>query len=93
MPKLTITNDKKSYEVPAGVRLVDFCDKNETAILFGCRSASCGTCMIQVNENPGNLSPKGDKEKDLLEMVSASAHERLACQCTLVGDVTVTVPD
>jgi ferredoxin len=93
MAKLTITNDKKSYEMPSGTRIVEYCDKNNTAILFGCRSASCGTCMIQVVDGMNHLSPKGDKEKDLLEMVSAGQHERLACQCSILGDVTVTVPD
>jgi ferredoxin len=93
MPKLTITTDKKTLDVEAGSMIIDVCESEETSILFGCRDGACGACMIRVLENPQNLSPMEDHERDFLETMAARDDERLACQCKVLGDVTVEVAE
>lgn len=91
MPKLTIKTDKKTIDVEQNASIIDVCEKEETSILFGCRDGACGACMVRVLENPQNLSPMGEHERDFLETMAATDDERLACQCLVLGDVTIEV--
>lgn len=94
MPLLKITNDQSEYRVEEGDSLQDICDDQGAPIPFGCRAAACGTCRIRVVENPQNLSPMEEDEKDFLEnFTNAGKDDRLACQCTVSGDVVVEIVD
>lgn len=93
MPRLTISTDNLKLEVDNGVRLMQVCRDNVTSIPFGCREGNCGTCLIMVEEHPENLSPIGKKERDLLESIAGQPGERLACQCQVLGDVTVALAE
>ena len=91
MPVLTIETDKKSLTVEKNTAIIDVCETEETSILFGCRDGACGACMIKVIKNPENLSPMEEHERDFLETMAATEDERLACQCTVLGDVVIAV--
>jgi len=93
MPKVTITTDKKTIEVAQDYAMIDMCEDHDTSILFGCRDGACGACMVRVLENPQNLSPMQDNERDFLETMAAAPNERLACQCKVLGDVVIEVSD
>jgi ferredoxin len=93
MPVLTIKTDKKSLTVDQGSAIIDVCEHHDTSILFGCRDGACGACMVKVLDNPGNLSPMEDHERDFLETMAAREDERLACQCRVLGDVTIEVSE
>lgn len=93
MPKLTITTDEKTIEVADGYALIDLSDEHDTSILFGCRDGACGACMIKVVSGAEHLSPMKEDEKDFLQTMAARPDERLACQCKLLGDVTIEVAD
>lgn len=93
MPILTVKTDKKNINVELGASIIDVCENEETSILFGCRDGACGACMIRVVENPNHLSPIEDHEKDFLETMAAREDERLACQCKVLGDVTIEVSE
>lgn len=94
MPKVNITTDKLSIDVPEGYALIDLCDQHDTSILFGCRDGACGACMIKVIEGADNLSSMEDHERDFLETMAAAENERLACQCRVSGgDVIIEVSD
>jgi ferredoxin len=68
-------------EAPAGARLVDLCDERNAPVPFSCRSASCGTCRIDVLEGAELLEPPRDEELDVLDIFGDDpAHRRLACQ-------------
>jgi ferredoxin len=60
-------------------------------VLFGCRTAVCGTCLIEVlAEENGNLAPATDDEKELLEIIAAdNPRARLACQLALSADIRI----
>jgi ferredoxin len=93
MPILTIETDKKEIFVETGDAIIDVCEKEDTSILFGCRDGACGACMVRVIHSPQHLSPMEDHERDFLETMSAREDERLACQCRVLGDVTIAVSE
>ena len=68
-------------EAPPGTRLVDLCDERGAPVPFSCRSASCGTCRIDVLEGAELLEPPRDEELDVLDIFGDDpARRRLACQ-------------
>lgn len=67
--------------VPEGGALVDLCDEHNAPIPFSCRSASCGTCRVDVLEGADLLDPPADEELDVLDIFGDDpAARRLACQ-------------
>ena len=68
-------------DAPGGTRLVDLCDERNAPVPFSCRSASCGTCRIDVLEGADLLEPPRDEELDVLDIFGDDpARRRLACQ-------------
>jgi ferredoxin len=68
-------------DAPDGARLVDLCDERNAPVPFSCRSASCGTCRIDVLEGGELLEPPRDEELDILDIFGDDpAKRRLACQ-------------
>lgn len=93
MPKVAITTDDKILEVAHGYAMIDMCEEHTTSILFGCRDAACGSCIIRVLEGAENLSLMQDNERDFLETMAAESNERLACQCRVRGDIKIEVSE
>ena len=75
--------------VPRGGRLLDLCDEQVAsvpAVPFSCRSASCGTCRIDVLEGAQLLEPPTDEELDVLDLFGDDpTRRRLACQVRFGG--------
>jgi ferredoxin len=71
---------EKTAEAPNGGGLLEICDDVLAPVAFSCRSASCGTCHIQVLEGAELLEPPGEDEEDLLDLLVAVEGGRLACQ-------------
>ncbi len=68
-------------DAPAGGRLVDLCDEQRAPVPFSCRSASCGTCRIDVLEGAELLEPPCEDELYVLNLFGDNpARCRLACQ-------------
>ena len=94
MPILRIKNNQTAYEAEKNEELVDICENNNSIVQFGCRAGACGTCRVRVVDHPENLSPIQDDERDFLATFAGSgSSDRLACQCKLLGDVTIEVVD
>jgi 2Fe-2S ferredoxin len=73
-------------ESPAGTRLLDLCDAHDTNAIvpFSCRSASCGTCRLEVLAGGETLEPPQTDEADLLALMGDDPRRcRLACQARL----------
>lgn len=66
--------------LPDGGRLVDARDEARAPIPLSCRSATCGTCLVEVLEGGALLEPPGEAERELLHLLDAGERERLACQ-------------
>lgn len=67
-------------DVEEGGPLVDICDEARAAVVFSCRSASCGTCRVEVLEGADLLEPPKRDELDVLEIFASPPTHRLACQ-------------
>jgi 2Fe-2S ferredoxin len=77
------SSDSPSVEAdaPEGARLVDLCDEGGAPVPFSCRSASCGTCRIDVLEGADLLDAPRDEELDILDIFGDDpGRRRLACQ-------------
>ncbi len=67
--------------LPDGGSLADVCDEKNAPIPFSCRSASCGTCCIEVLEGEAQLLSPADEELDVLDALDRKAPGyRLSCQ-------------
>ncbi|MEC4812025.1 MAG: 2Fe-2S iron-sulfur cluster-binding protein [Scytonema sp. PMC 1069.18] len=90
MISIYFENDEKTVQVEANQNLSDICDEHPSFLLFGCREASCGTCLIEVVNGMENLSPITDNEQDLLDVLAPdNPQARLACQCVVQGDIHI----
>jgi ferredoxin len=72
-------------EAPDGGSLGDLCDEVGAPVTFSCRSATCGSCRVEVLEGAALLVPADTDESDLLASFSgiASVTYRLACQAVM----------
>jgi ferredoxin len=79
--------------VPEGGALVDLCDAESAPVPFSCRSASCGTCRVDVLEGADLLEPPADEELEILDIFGDDpAARRLACQARVkLGDGRIRV--
>jgi 2Fe-2S ferredoxin len=68
-------------EAAGGTALVDLCDDGNAPVPFSCRSASCGTCRVDVLEGGHLLQAPRDEELDILDIFGDDpAKRRLCCQ-------------
>jgi ferredoxin len=68
-------------DAPDGGSLVDLCDDHRAPVPFSCRSASCGTCRVDVLDGAELLEPPRGDELEVLDLFGDDpAHRRLACQ-------------
>lgn len=84
MPKIEFLGNSigpaKVADVELGGELVDICDYHFAPIPFSCRSASCGTCHIEILEGAELLAPPEEQEEELLDILGGEETTRLACQ-------------
>lgn len=77
----------KTVDAPEGGELVDMCDEVLAPVPFSCRSATCGTCQVEVVSGAELLEPPTDEEEELLEVLMPPENVRLACQARVkAGD-------
>ena len=90
MPIVTIEGDK-SFEVPAGTKLVLAIEDYGIDILHRCGgNARCTTCRVQIIE--GTPNPMTDIETERLARENELApNTRLSCQIRVESDLTVAV--
>lgn len=88
MTTLTFEPSNFTIDVTAGARIVDVCDDNPRAdVPFSCRSASCGTCRVEVARG-GDAFPRPEEdEQAVLDLFGDPPGIRLACQLKVVRDV------
>lgn len=68
-------------QVHDGAAIMEACDAAGAPIQFCCRSASCGTCRVEVLRGGDQLVPAGPDELLLLAVFDADpTRVRLACQ-------------
>ncbi|MEM1413950.1 MAG: 2Fe-2S iron-sulfur cluster-binding protein [Myxococcota bacterium] len=81
--------EPSSFEttVTPGTALLDVTDEHPDAdVPYSCRSASCGTCRVEVVEGADAMLPAEDDELDVLEIFGDEPGVRLCCQLTLAKE-------
>jgi ferredoxin len=97
MPLVRFLPSGFETEAPAGTRLVDVVDDHpEADVPFSCRSATCGTCRVEVTEGADALEPADSDEREVLALFGDPPEVRLCCQLRVARDtdrVVLTVVD
>lgn len=87
MGKLRFEHSGEEVDLEVGAEIKEICE--DAGVPFACTEGVCGTCVVQVVEGEGNLTPPTQEEVDFLG--EDVLDERLACQCKMQdGDVTLT---
>ena len=93
MPKVTFVygDERKTVEGTEGKTLLQIALDQSIPMEHACGgNGFCTTCMCQVKEGMQNLSPRNEREEN---MGIVNDPDRLGCQTTVHGDVTVEVPE
>lgn len=86
MPELHV--GERHWPVPAAGNLLDLLNQAGLAVPYSCRAGSCHACLVRcVAGEPQDALP------DALSPDQRQQGWRLACQCTVVEDLTVEVFD
>lgn len=94
MPCIFIKPADELVTLPKNSNLTALTESNSSPISFGCRVGACGACAIEVLEGISNLSVANQSERDFLTSLGyAESCYRLACQCSLKGDITIRTID
>lgn len=84
MPRIVVAENavgpERAVECPDGGALVDIADDRLLPIPFSCRSATCGTCHIEVLAGADCFEEPLEEEAQLLEILRGPEGSRLACQ-------------
>ncbi|MBK1639785.1 ferredoxin [Rhodothalassium salexigens DSM 2132] len=78
--------------VKAGTRIIEMSEKIGSAITYGCRAGECGTCITRIVDGMDHLSEPSALETRVLKDNLAGRHDRLACQCQVLGGVVTVRP-
>lgn len=90
MAQLTALHEGKVYQIKTGMELLQAFRCNPSLpFRFGCTQGDCGVCAIKVIEGENNLSKKTKVETATLAQKKLDPSCRLACQCSILGDVTI----
>ncbi|MFH0851644.1 MAG: 2Fe-2S iron-sulfur cluster-binding protein [Candidatus Peregrinibacteria bacterium] len=88
MPKITFIVNGKEQTVDAkdGETILQIAQANSIPMESACGgNGFCMTCKCHARKGAENLSPLNERE----EAMGISGDERLGCQATVKGDVTV----
>ncbi|WP_287128510.1 2Fe-2S iron-sulfur cluster-binding protein [Candidatus Cyanaurora vandensis] len=89
---LYFEDTSKTITVESGRRFMEICDEYDSPVFFGCRAASCATCLVEITAGLENLTPITPDEEVLLSILAeGNPKARLACQCVVNGSIAVKV--
>lgn len=87
---LKVLPDNYNKEVEAGSRLMDAINENNISIESTCGSKDkCGKCKVKLLE--GKISNITENEKKLLSEKEIDEKIVLACERTVLGDITIEI--
>lgn len=90
MPRLRLEPEGGHVEVAAGTPLLEAAEEHGLPIPFGCVSARCGVCRVEVLAGgEAGLAAPSKLERVVLRGFDAPPAVRLACQAVVTGDVAV----
>ena len=95
MPKVKFLPAGVEVDVVEGKVLLDAALDNNIKIDHNCGgNCACATCHVIVNEGYDTLNDMTEDEEDMLDEVETLTDtSRLACQCKVISDLVVTIPE
>jgi 2Fe-2S ferredoxin len=89
------SSDPIEVEVLKGDTILDAALDNDISLHHNCGAVlACSTCHIYVTKGMETLPEISDAEEDFIDRaVNPKLNSRLACQCKIIADVEVTIPD
>lgn len=95
MPKVKFLPLDKEVEVAEGTVLLDAALNNNIKINHNCGgNCACSTCHVHIEKGLESLNKMSEDEQDMLdEAEDADEFSRLACQCKVVSDLIVRIPE
>ena len=79
-------------EVTPGSAFIDVTDEHpKSGVPYSCRSASCGTCRVEVVEGADAMAAPEDDELEVLEIFGDEPGVRLCCQLRMAKDTEKVV--
>lgn len=81
MAKVHVKNTGETVDVPDGTQL-EYLD-GRSSVLFACKSATCGSCLVKVLEGMENLEDPNEAESTGLQAFGTDPKQRLMCQCKI----------
>ncbi len=99
MPKVSIADTNKIFDVKEGEIVYDALSERGEELPHGCLSGSCGACRIDVLEGQENLQSAGLVENNTIDCLKEefaqkngkefleNKHIRLACRAKIKGDI------
>ncbi len=74
-------------DVAPGTDLVDVTDEFPKAdVPYSCRSASCGTCRVEIVKGAEAFGPADDDELEVIDIFGDGDNVRLCCQLKIAKD-------
>jgi ferredoxin len=87
---ITVVNIDEETQLHDESSLTDLSEMIDGVIPFSCRAGICGSCVIEVTRGEENLSEETPVERVFLTSLGfAEEKYRLACQCKLLGNITI----
>ena len=96
MSKITISNlnNKQVVSHNNSKTVLSIMHENFIDWMHACGGKGrCTTCKMKIIEGYDQISLLSDFEEKMRKVRRLAANERLACQCSASGDITVEVPE
>ena len=93
MVTITIPKSGKTVQVPAGSNLMKALLDAGLPVASSCGGDGvCSKCHVKVIEGKENLSKESQEEQELREINDIPKGERISCQVTINGNVSLDTP-
>ena len=101
MPRVSIKDTTKAFEVNEGEILYDALYDRGVELPHGCLSGSCGACRVEIVEGKSHLQAAGVIEQNTIDALKDEFSKtkgqdfvqkteiRLSCRAKVLGDVTI----
>jgi 2Fe-2S ferredoxin len=90
MPVINFRKPRAPLTVPEGTNLMKALLAGGLPVASSCNGDGvCAKCRVEIVSGKENLSPQNDREAFLRERHGVPKSERISCQVTVSGDVTI----
>ena len=95
MPKIKFLPLDVEVEVAEGTTILDAALDNDIKIDHNCGgNCACSTCHVIIESGCDTLKDMTEDEEDMLDEAEGLTDlSRLACQCPVVSDLVVRIPE